>query len=283
MRAPELRQPLVVAILGLAAGVALATPALPVAVRAIAALALAFVLPGTAITLAFLPRVSLRRSERLAIALGGSMSTAIASAFLLHHLPSGLTATAWAAMLGGITVLGGLAGWLRTLRPPAPVRAVPAGAVAAGPWVSGPPEVAATRRTLVSPAAVAMLATAGVLVVLSLIIARSGVALGPTASFTELWLLPLDGGTSVRVGVANHEGTAETYRLVITVDGRPLGEPAELPLADGGSTDAIVALPPGGGAPRTVEVRLWRAGQDPARPPDRSVRAVVEQDPAGTP
>jgi len=290
VRAPELRPPLVVAALGLAAGVVLAAPSLPLGLRAAAAIAFAFALPGTAIGLAFLSWVSLRNSERIAIALGGSMSITIGSAFVLHLSPSGITAAAWATILGGITVAGGLAGWLRTRRGPA-LDVVPgarpggamAGTTRTGRWVEGPPDVAPGRWTPVAPASVAMLAAAGVLVALSLVIARSGVALGPTASFTELWLLPLDGGTAVRVGVANHEGAAETYRLVISVDGRPLGEPAELPLPDGGSTDAIVPLPFGAGGSRSVEVRLWRAGHDPADPPHRSVRATVRQDPAAVP
>ena len=76
---------------------------------------------------------------------------------------------------------------------------------------------------MVAPSALGMLAAAGVLTVLAFVLARGGVGLGPRAVFTELWLLPIDGGGSVRVGVANHEGDDATYRLVVTVDGQRLG------------------------------------------------------------
>jgi uncharacterized membrane protein len=291
MRAPELRPPLIVAALGVAAAAALATPSLPVPLRAIAAVSLAFGLPGAALTLGLLPRVLLRRSERIALALGGSLASAIGLAFVLHALPSGLSAGAWASILGATTVVGSVLGWLRTARPlpagaTATASAATAGsaatpAAALGPWVVGPP--AAPTRALVSLSSIAMLAAAGVLVALAFMVARSGVALGPTASFTELWMLPMDGGTAVRVGVANHEGVAETYRLELTLDGRPLREPATVTVAAGGSTDAIVELPGGVEATRTVEARLWRSGQAASEEPDRLVRVTVTSDPGSAP
>lgn len=291
----EPRPPLLAATLAAAAAAVLATPQLPVPLRALAAILLAFALPGAALTLGLLPRVLLRRSERIALALGGSMASAIGSAFLLHVLPSGLTAGAWAAILGTVTVVGALLGWLRTARPPvagATTAAAPGAAAMAagsatdlsaapGPWVVGPP--AAPARELASLSSIAMLAAAGVLVALALTIARSGVALGPTASFTELWMLPMDGRTAVRVGVANHEGVAETYRLELTLDGRPLRDPSTVTVAAGGSTDAIVELPGGVQATRTVEARLWRAGQAADEPPDRLVRVTVTSDPGSAP
>ena len=287
MRSPELRAPLVVAALGLVAAAALATPSLPVPLRAVAAIALAFALPGAALTMGLLPRALLRRSERIALGLGASITTAIGSAFLLHVLPAGLTAGAWAAILGTVTVVGGLLGWLRTARPVAADGVVVSGPVGAssasvaGPWVVGPP--GAALRELVSPSAIAMLAAAGVMVVLALAIARAGVALGPTASFSELWMLPMDGGTAVRVGIANHEGVPETYRLELTMDGKPLRDPATVTVASGGATDAIVELPGGVEANRMVEARLWRADQAATDPPDRLVRVEVRMDAGAAP
>lgn len=277
MRA-EGRNALLIAIAGAAAAAILASPSLPMPLRAIAAGAFAFLLPGLGITAAVLPRVRWHRSERVLLALGGSMTLTIGTALLLHLSPNGLSAPSWAGLLGAITVGGGLVGWLRSLRAPAAdagVEAIgPIGSTGGGGPTGGVPVLTA-RMTIVSPWAIAMLAAAGLLVVLSLVIARSGLALGPTSSFTELWLLRTDGDSAVRVGIANHEGETQDYRLILTVDGRRLGDPLEVSVKNGTAADQVIELPPGSGRPRTVEARLWRADEAPSDPPLRMVRAVV--------
>ncbi len=193
MRA-DARLALVVAAAGAAAAMALAAPTLPVPVRAVGAGALALALPGAAIVAALMPRVRWRRSERLALALGGSLTVAIAAAFVLHASPTGLTASAWAGLLGGVAVVGGIVGCLRALRAPAsgvpPAQLVPDG----GAVVS-----AVDRSAALSPWAAAMLVASGLLVMVALVMARSGVALGPEPRFAELWLLPAEGDRAVRV------------------------------------------------------------------------------------
>jgi hypothetical protein len=277
MRGPDRRIALLVALGGLTAALALATPALPLLLRAAGAVALAFALPGAACLWAFMPTATLRRSERVAIALGGSMAVVVATAFALHALPSGLTATSWAAALGSITVAGGLVGWLRlTLRPSAaPTAATASPPVTAGPWVAGPPPDA-MRDRLPAPTSVAMLVAAGVLVTLALVVARAGVDLGPRTAFTELWMLPIDGGSSIRLGVGNHEGSAQVYQVVVAVDGRRLGGAQRFALPDGAAASTVVGLPSAGPTPRLVEVRLWTDGQSTDDPPHRLVRATVE-------
>ena len=272
MRLREARAPLIIAGLGLIAGFALATTALPVGVRALGAIALAFALPGSALATALLPRGTSRWTERVTVAVGGSLSAAVASAFALQVLPGGLSAASWATLLGGVTVVGGLVGWLRLRGRPTPV--VTPDAVGATPWVAGPPP-SFTGAGLVTPWTVVTLAAAAVLVALSLVIARSGVALGPTARFTELWLLPADGGSAVHVGVGNHEGAAQTYRVVVTFDGRPLDAPRRITLADGAATDTVIELPVGAGGAHTVEARLWRPGRPLTDLPDRAVRTLI--------
>jgi uncharacterized membrane protein len=278
VRVPELRGSLAVALLGAAAGLALATPTVPTPLRALAAGALAFVLPGLALSLALLSRAGLMRSERIAVTVGSSLSSAIVAAFVLHFLPMGLTAGTWATLLGALTIICGLVGWLRADRQPGPVALVPT--VDPAPVGARP---AVVRPALVSLTSLATLAAAGVLAALALTLARGGVALGPTTAFTELWMLPQEGGAAVRVGVANHEGRAETYRLEVTVDGRPLGGSNMIPLANGGATDQLVVLPKGAKGARTVEARLWLADRPATEPPDRLVRAVVERAAPGTP
>jgi hypothetical protein len=276
MPGPDRRVALLVALGGLAAALALASPMLPVALRAAGALALAFALPGAALMAALMPVAVLRRSERVAIALGGSLAAVVATAFALHALPGGMNATSWAAAVGGITVVGGLLGWLRlTLRPaPALPAALPGAPGGAGAWVAGPP-ADAIRDRLPAPASVAMLAAAGVLVALALVLARAGVDLGPRTDFTELWMLPMDGGSSIRVGVGNHEGSARAYRVEVTLDGRPVDAPRRVVLPDGERMTAIVPLPARGSGSGLVEVRLWTEDQAADASPHRLVRATV--------
>jgi uncharacterized membrane protein len=282
----DARDALLVAIGGAAAATLLASSTLPVVPRAIGAIALAFALPGAAAVAAFMPRVRWRGSERLTLALSGSMTLSIATAFLLHLSPSGLSASSWAGLLGAWTVAAGLVGWLRAMRGAAPE---PVTAVAEPPGASVPADggsvgsPALTARVLaVSPWSAALLLASGLLVVLAFIIARSGVAFGPTASFSELWLLPQDGERAVRVGVANHEGQTQDYRLIVALDGRRLGDPVELTLPDGGATDQVITLPSGGGRDRVVQVRLWHADESSVGDPLRTVRATLagkESDP----
>lgn len=276
MRA-EARDALLIAAGGAAAATALASPSLPVLVRAAGALALAFALPGAAAVAAFMPRVRWRGSERFTMALGGSLTLAIGTAFLLHLSPNGLSASGWAGLLGAWTAAAALVGWLRASRGTAPDPATaevdPIVGEASGA-AGGAPALTA-RLLAVSPMSAAMLVAAGLLVVLSFVIARSGVALGPTASFSELWLLAQDGDRAVRVGVSNHEGQARDYRLIITVDGRRLGDPVALTLPDGGATDEVITLPAGGTRDRVVEVRLWHADEASVDAPLRTVRATL--------
>lgn len=291
MRA-EARDALLVAAGGAAAAAALASPALPVVVRAAGALALAFALPGAAASIALMPRVRWRGSERVALALGGSLTLAIATAFLLHLSPNGLSASGWAGLLGAWTVATGLVGWLRSMRGALPeaaddplAGAARGGGRAAGAGPASPGDalapVATARLLAVSPWSIAMLVAAGLLVALSLVIARSGLALGPTATFSELWLLRQDGDRAVRVGVANHEGAPRDYRLIVTLDGRRLGDPVELSLADGAATDEVIELPSGTGRDRTVEVRLWHADESSVGEPLRMVRATLAGEETG--
>lgn len=278
MRA-EARDALLIATGGGAAASLLASPTLPVVVRAVGAVALAFALPGAAATAAFMPRVRWRGSERVVLALGGSMTLSIAAAFLLHLSPNGLSASGWAGLLGAWTLAAGLIGWVRATRgPAAEPMASGEDPVATAPSVSGGPpgSPALTARLLaVSPWSAAMLLAAGLLVAVSFVIARSGVAFGPTASFSELWLLAQDGDRAVRVGVANHEGEARDYRLIVTLDGRRLGDPLALSLPDGGATDQVISLPSGSGRERVIEVRLWHADESSVGDPLRTVRATL--------
>lgn len=291
MRA-EARDALLIAAGGAAAAAALASPTLPVVVRAAGAVALAFALPGAAASSALMPRVRWRGSERVALALGGSLTLAIGTAFLLHLSPNGLSASGWAGLLGAWTVAAGLVGWLRSMRGALPEATDDplagggrgSGLAAATGFASpdDPLAPAATARLLaVSPWSIAMLLAAGLLVALSLVIARSGLALGPTATFSELWLLRQDGDRAVRVGVANHEGESRDYRLIVTLDGRRLGDPIEVSLADGAATDEVIELPSGTGRDRTVEVRLWHADESSVGEPIRMVRATLAGEETG--
>lgn len=286
---------MLVAVLGILAGTVLALTGAPLALRALGAVALAFVLPGGALLLALMPHARLSRAERVAVMLGGSLVATVGTAFALHVLPPGMSALSWGVALGALTATGGVVGALRALRArageAATMEIATAGAgrgsvavAAAGGWVAGAP-VAGPRLRMVAPVTLVMLATAVVLVALSLVIARSGMALGPTARFTELWLLPLDGRSAVRVGVANHEGDSQVYRLQVTVDGLPVAAESRVTLPDGGATDAIVVLPDRRGKARTrvVEARLWHADQPVDAPPDRLVRAYLAAEPRAAP
>lgn len=267
---PTLRAPLVVALLGVVAGAVLSDPEIPMLLRALAAGGLAFLLPGLGLGYALLPRGVLGAAERLTIALGGSLAVTVVGAFLLHVVPIGLSAMSWGMLLGAVTAGSGLVGWARAPRTAAP-GAGPAG-VPVGARVRRGASTASMRAAAVPLPQVAMLLAAGVLVALSLVVARAGVTAQPHQPFTELWMLARDDGAAVRVGVENREDRDVAYRLVLTLDGRALGGPVTITLADGEATEEVIALPVGRAARDSVEARLWRAEQSPDEPPYRSTR-----------
>lgn len=285
MRAAD-RSLLLTAVLGLLAGGCLVAGGLPAPLTAAAGALLALGLPGYALLRALFAGHHLETVERVVLVLGLNLAAGILAGFVLHLLPPGLSTRSWGAMLGCLTMACCAVAWIREHHG-ADATAMRAMAVAPGLGGDGAEGISPAaralssdasmhpRRALVSASQLTMLAAAGVVSALALVVARAGVAAQPQPGYTALWIHPDDSGTMVRVGVTDSEGHAQGYRLVVTLDGAVLSQQDDLSVSNGVTSVTEVQLPPAGAILRDVAVQLWRAEDSTAAAPYRSVRASV--------
>lgn len=93
---------------------AVASLAVPQAVRITLGLPMVVLLPGFAVVCAVLPDGQLSRGERLLASLGISLAIATCTAVLLAATPIGLSRGSFAAVLGGGTAMVCIYAWFRT-------------------------------------------------------------------------------------------------------------------------------------------------------------------------
>lgn len=152
------------------------------------------VLPGFALAIVCRPATPLRQLDLFLAAAALSLASVAIGGLVLNLLPVGLGRLSWLGLIGALLLAtavlarGGL--------PSLPREA----------WVGPKPGQA-----------LAMVA-AGVLVAVAIAVARVGVQ-QPSEPFTALWVVPESPGT-VEIGLDNREGSATTYRVEVSVDGR---------------------------------------------------------------
>jgi uncharacterized membrane protein len=295
MRNPELRGLLAAAGVAVLGALAMVVPGAPALLTVPAAVLLALVLPGYVLQRLLFSRVRLDPAERLAMTIALSMVLAILGGFVLDA-STGITAPAWGALLGGLTLVFAAVAILR--RPAAGGHAASEPAAHPGqslaslgePWAGA----AAPVRRPVSGLQAGMLVLAAILALGAFAVAAFGLVEQPRAGYTELWLNQLSAG-AVQLGITDHEGSDTTYRLVITVDGKALGDPTSVTVASEGTLHETVDLPPasrGAQAPllaparsREVDVQLFtgQGGDQPYREVRLTVRPPSSPAPAGSP
>jgi len=252
------------AALALGSGFVLAQPAAPASLVTFAAALLAMALPGMALARALFPGPGLGRAERLALTIGLQLALLTVCGFLLHLLRPGLAVASWGALLADITLVACAVAWIRARRVDTMSVIPSAGAATTPGWF------ATLGRA--STAQVVMLIGAGAVAVLALMVARAGVVAQPQPAWTALGITAADGGRAIDVGITNAEGRAETYHLVVTIDGAPLATIDDVTLPDGASLTRTIPLPAAGAFLRQIDVGLWRSGDAQGGEPYRSVR-----------
>ncbi len=215
------------------------------------ALPLVFVLPGYTLIEAIFSRRTLAGPHRLILSLGLSLALDILSGFLLNELPGGLQTLSWAILLGALTTVFALVAMYTRLRgqkeQPAPAR-----------------QGTRTRWLPFSVPAYVLLALAIVVAVLSVRYAIAGVQQQPRPGFTQLWILPATTtGTDCRVqlGVRSFENAPVTYRMTVTMNGKPLQSWSEIRLAPQEMWNQVVAITPGISNSMYLNVNLYRVDQ----------------------
>jgi uncharacterized membrane protein len=180
-----------------AATVALAPAGAPE--RAVAAMLLVFLLPGLGLSelVPVAPGIGAAGRALLAVAL--SVAAVILDSGALYVADVRLGLDSWALSLAGIAIACS-AGSLLRRRAPLDAPRVP-------------------RIHLHVPLVVATACAAAVLTGTTLLTVSSVAHRARVDHFTQLWALPATAPSrEVRIGIYNHEGTSETYRLVVRSD-----------------------------------------------------------------
>jgi len=184
-------------LLALAALEVVATTA-PTAARLVAAALLALVLPGRALVLLASPSYRpLLGLDNAVFSVGLSLAATVGVGLVLDRLDAGLTTAGWCWGLGVVTAVPLLA--TLVVRP-----------------LVGPSGVGSTATPArLRPSTAVALLLAGLIATGAVLAARTGaVERDDGYRLTELWALPQQGDV-VRVGVGNHTGRVQTYRLVL--------------------------------------------------------------------
>ncbi len=199
-------------------------------------LVLPFVLfvPGWVLTAAVFAVGRIALAERLMLSLGLSMAVAALGGLLLNLLPWGLRSLPWLAFY---TLFIGACLLVAARR--------------------GVPLLPAVAYRLPDRHTGMQLLIGGVLIAGSLGIALLGARAQPTATFTQLWALPVAGDT-IEVGVANDEAAAQTYRVELLTDGEIVHAWPAIALQPGQQWEETRAI----AARSDINVRLYRV-EDP--------------------
>jgi uncharacterized membrane protein len=213
------------------------------AIRVLAAVPLALVLPGWAVTAACFAR---QRPDLATVAMltpALSLSLLALDTVALHLLPGRFGEASWLVVLTATTVAAcAIAARRRPRREPAP-------------------PIRFSLTGLPRPGAAAgLLSLAALLVAVAVVLAATVLPARDAVGYTRLWMLPsatTAAAPHLRIGVINQEQDAGVYRLAIRGGG--LRTIRRMDLAPGEQRIWRVRLPPADGAPARVSARLYRA------------------------
>lgn len=225
--------------------------AVPVeAIRVVAALPLALLLPGYAIVALAFGSHRLETPMLLVVSLGTSLSVLALSGVLLDLLPGGIETLTWALLLVAVVLVCSFAAARRRdwAPPSRPLRL---------PRLGG-------RDTV-------LLVAAAVIAVGAFVLAQTPLPATHATGFTALWMLPSEPAEdSVEVGVQSSEQESEEYVLRVVV-GAEAPQVTRFSLEPGQEQTLSVAVaPPVPGGSTEVTASLYKAGE-----PGQVYRRVV--------
>jgi uncharacterized membrane protein len=229
--------------------------------RTAVALPLVLILPGYAVVSAAFPEATLGIAERFALSLGLSLLLCVAGGIVIDWTPWGLRAGSWIVLLGGITLAACFVSLARSGHLAAPAEA----GTRVVAWGSEPSPRAfrlwRVRDLTLFVLAVAMSVAAGWAAIAGAEVPREG--------FSQLWMLPLDGGSGVRLGMRSEEFAATDYTVRLVADDTTVLRSQQVRLEPGAQWETTVPLPTL--APTSqLEALLYRADA-----PQQPYRRVV--------
>jgi hypothetical protein len=206
------------------------------AVRVAAAIPLALVLPGYAITAAAFVRSPPGGPQRLVLAVGTSLICLPLGALLLNIIPSGLTTASWATFLAFVVLYAcTVTAILRPAAAPTP-----------------------RRRLRLRPRDAILLALAVVLAGGAVVLAETPLPAKHATGYAALWMVPSASRQSaVEVGVLSNQQEETRYTLQVSGDGPPTSK--ELRLAPGQQRTFVIPVGREAGHSAHVVAKLYRA------------------------
>jgi uncharacterized membrane protein len=162
--------------------------------------------------------------ERVALAVGLTISAAVLGGLLLQVAGLPLGRIAWTGLFADLTLVGDVALTLQYL---------------AGPRIAAQAQSAKWR---LSVRQTVIYGCAAVVAIGAVALADVGAAVQHYPGFTELWLSPRGGGAAdASLGVSNHQGKTEEYRLTLIRNGR-ISATWHLALANGQEWQQTIAI-----------------------------------------
>jgi hypothetical protein len=207
-------------------------------IRAVAALLLALVLPGYAITAAAFAKARLGGPQQLVLTAGTSLACLPLAALLLNIIPGGLTTRSWSIALLVVVLV---ACYVAAFRRPAATRP--------RRW---------TFRLRVRDAV--LLVLAALIFAGAIVLAQTPLPAKDADGFAALWILPSRADQDgVEVGVLSNRQHAAEYRLQVSEEGGPTTE-MSLKLDPGEERTVVVPVARRSGSRSHVTATLYRAG-----------------------
>ncbi len=271
MRRPD-NLDLLLVTLGSLLAVAMAVLELPVPLRLPVGIVAALVLPGYSLSMALFPPGELDAVERPALAFSLSLGVIVLAAPFLNLSPGGLNADAIVGAVSAITLFATAVAWWRR-------RGRPAGGHLPGIALPDRPRWHGAGGRWAG-------AGLGLVAVLFVVLLALGVA-APPRTATEFFMLGPGGTaeglparvasgrpTAITVGITNHDGSAQPYRIVVESGSARLAATGPISVGAGktwtGNVDFTVPRP---GNDQEVRILLFRATD---AQPYRSLRLVVD-------
>jgi uncharacterized membrane protein len=216
---------------------------------------LVVLVPGYALMAATCPGPSVWGAERLALSIGTSLTVAVLTGLMLHWTPWGLQPVSWSVALGGVTLVAAACTVIQWRW-----RSVPGGAAGAAGRAARTTNRRAAPVLHIGVGSSLLLASAALIVVGTVYLARLSATSRTAVGFTQVWMLPAGdaSATTVRLGVNSNETTETQYILRLDVDGAPLQTWPSIVLGPGQTWEATAAIPAEAGAPMVAEARLYR-------------------------
>ena len=218
---------------------------LPLLLRVIGALPLVLILPGYALVAACLPKQSFGWAERLLLSLGASIAVTVLLSLVMYWGGVSLQTVTWSIALAAVVLIADAIAWQRRKQ-----------------LIEASSSTVDLRLNLRQAA---MLGVAVVIGVAAIRIAQLPAPPENVSGYTQLWLIPTDGGNSgtYQLGVTNQEFTPMTYHIQVTVDGQVGWNWPDVQLKPGESWTRPIVLQADRATTGTIEAALYRL-DDPA-------------------